>query len=403
MKSSVLNVLLAAALLIVCLQWACSGRTASSADSSTAIDTASIVINTIMSRTSVRAYTDQDVSPEQVERLLQAAMSAPTAGNKQPWRFIVIRDKAILQQISANLHTMTMAENAPLAIVVCGDTHDTFQGDGFDYWVEDTSAATENLLLAAHAMGLGAVWCGVYPQMKRVEFLRGLLQLPDYLIPLNVIPVGYPAIEQHVKDKWKPKHVRQNTWEGGDVAIPSAQTVVTQPTAPQWRKVDPLELRVSPFSLFTDAMALTAGQGGQGANSMAIGWGGLGILWGKRPVVTVYVEQRRHTLSVMNQNDYFTVEAFPEQYRDVLWNYLGKVSGRDEDKIKGSGLTLRLTELGTPAFEEGRLILECRKIYAAPFNPDGFGDVPREVYANRPLHTVFIGEIVNAWVKEEKR
>ena len=247
MKSFVLNILLALALLAVCISWACSGRSASTAagggeldpastyadnastsgdnastsgdpastiadPASKAGDYASIVINAILTRTSVRAYTAQDVTDEQVELILRAAMSAPSAGNKQPWRFVVVRDKSILTQISANLHTMTMAKDAPLAIVVCADTRDTFQGDGFDYWVEDTSAATENLLLAAHALGLGAVWCGIYPQMKRVDYLKQLLKLPEHIIPLNVIPVGWPAGEQRVKDKWKPEHIHQNTW-----------------------------------------------------------------------------------------------------------------------------------------------------------------------------------------------
>ena len=81
-------------------------------------------------------------------------------------------------------------------------------------------------------------------------------------------------------------------------------------------------------------------------------------------------------------------------------HYLGTVSGRDEDKVKGSGLTLKTTESGSPAWDEGRLILDCRKVYGAPFNPEGFGDLPKERYKDRPLHTIYIGEVLNAYVKE---
>jgi nitroreductase len=134
-------------------------------------------------------------------------MASPTAGNKQPWKFVVIKDKNTLKTISEHFHTMTMAEHAPMAIVVCGDMNLTFPDDGRDYWVEDTSAATENLLLAAHSMGLGAVWCGIYPMQERVEYLSELLKLPENIVPLNVIPVGYPAENPAPKDKWKPENV----------------------------------------------------------------------------------------------------------------------------------------------------------------------------------------------------
>nr|WP_299102131.1 flavin reductase [uncultured Alistipes sp.] len=133
---------------------------------------------------------------------------------------------------------------------------------------------------------------------------------------------------------------------------------------------------------------------------MTIGWGGLGVLWGKeRPVVTVYVEKRRYTHAFMEENEYFTVEAFAKDYDRVL-KYLGTVSGRDEDKMKGSGLTVGFTDLGTPFFEEGRLVLECRKLYGAPFDPEGFGELARKEYSNRPLHSIYIGEIVNAWIRQ---
>lgn len=172
------------------------------------------VIGNIMTRTSVRTYQDRAVEDEKVETMLRAAMAAPSAGNKQPWKFVVVRDRNTLHEISANLRTMRMAESAPLAVIVCGDLDNTFPEDGRDYWVEDTSAATENLLLAAHGLGLGAVWCGIYPMKERVAFLQRLLGLPENIVPLNVVPIGYPAEEPTPKDKWKPENVHYERWGG---------------------------------------------------------------------------------------------------------------------------------------------------------------------------------------------
>jgi nitroreductase len=165
------------------------------------------VIEGIMTRTSVRAYDDRSVDDATIETLLRAAMAAPTARNAQPWKFIVIKDKKTLSVISDSCRTMPMAKNAALAIVVCGDLNKTLAGEGREYWVQDTSAATENLLLAAHSLGLGAVWCGVYPQHERVEFIQHLLNLPQNLVPLNVIPIGYPVSAQSPKDKWNPDNI----------------------------------------------------------------------------------------------------------------------------------------------------------------------------------------------------
>ncbi len=220
--ATILNVILAVALVILCVKIAffSSSRETTSASSDHASDA---VLDNIMTRTSIRAYEEKDVEEEKVEKMLRAAMAAPTAGNKQPWTFVVIKDKDILHTISAHLHTIRMAEKAPLAVVVCGDMEKTFPGDGLDYWVEDVSAATENLLLAAHGMGLGAVWCGIYPMQERVAFLKELLQLPENMVPLNVVPVGYPAESPDPKDKWKPENIHYDTWTGviPDMAKPT--------------------------------------------------------------------------------------------------------------------------------------------------------------------------------------
>ncbi len=174
--------------------------------------TAESTLSDIMSRTSVRAYSDRAISESQVDTLLRAAMAAPSAGNKQPWRFIVIRDKETLSYIADNFNSMTMMKNAAVAIVVCGDTAATFPGEGVGYWIQDTSAATENLLLAAHAMGLGAVWCGVYPISDRVKAFSEKLALPSGILPLNCIAIGYPEGETVPKDKWKPEYIHYEKW-----------------------------------------------------------------------------------------------------------------------------------------------------------------------------------------------
>ncbi|MCM1074645.1 MAG: nitroreductase family protein [Ruminococcus sp.] len=166
----------------------------------------------IMTRTSIRDYENRPVEESKIDTLLQAAMAAPTAVNKQPWQFIVIKDKKTLKAISENFKSMKMAEKAPLAIVVCGDLEAALPGDTSEYWVQDASAATENLLLAAHSLGLGAVWCGIYPIPDRVELLKNILNLPDNIIPLNVIPIGYPAEDPQPKDKWDSKKVRYEKW-----------------------------------------------------------------------------------------------------------------------------------------------------------------------------------------------
>ena len=207
--------LLAIALTFVTYKWiACSSDDASQAasDGQTETAPASGLVNTIMTRTSVRAYSDREIRAEFVDTLLRAAMAAPTAMNLQPWQFVVITDRATLDSIASNCRNISMASQAQLAIAVCGDLDIADKGEGQPYWIQDCSAATENLLLAAHAMGLGAVWCGIYPIEERVAFVRSLLQLPDNIIPLNIVPIGYPAAATSPKDKYKPERIHENKW-----------------------------------------------------------------------------------------------------------------------------------------------------------------------------------------------
>ncbi len=201
----VMTVLLAAALIITSIR--------NNSTEEVVADPEAAVIENIMTRSSVRSYTTQLVEEDKVETLLRAGMAAPTAGNKQPWEFIVITEREILDALPEVASGMKMAPKAPLATAVCGVSAMTFPNIP-DYWVQDCSAATENILLAAHAMGLGAVWCGAYPDggTGRVERARELLQLPEGVEALSVIIIGYPDSEPVAKDKWKPERVHYNKY-----------------------------------------------------------------------------------------------------------------------------------------------------------------------------------------------
>ncbi len=163
----------------------------------------------ILTRRSVRSYTDKPVSDTVVKALLEAAMSAPSAGNQQSWQFICVTDRDILNSITRIHPYSGMLKQAPLAIVVCGDLdRERYPG----YWVQDCSAATQNLLIAARAQGLGAVWLGVYPLEDRVEGLRKLFAMPGSIIPLAVVSIGYPTIAQGPADRYDGRRIHYNKW-----------------------------------------------------------------------------------------------------------------------------------------------------------------------------------------------
>lgn len=170
------------------------------------------VLDAISARTSIRAYQDRPVGADTVELLLRAAMSAPSARNRQPWAFIVVDDKVLLRQLADSLPYAQSAAAAPMAVVVCGVLTESQGATNAGWWVQDAAAASENLLLAAHAVGLGAVWTGVYSYEDRVRAVRNVLGLPRHVVPLNVIPIGYPAENPAPKQKWDPAKVRRNGW-----------------------------------------------------------------------------------------------------------------------------------------------------------------------------------------------
>ena len=169
-------------------------------------------INNIMTRVSVREFTGEKISEEQLDTLLRAAMSAPSAINKQPWAFIVVTDETKIAALGEALPYSRCSNKPAVAIIPCGDLSKAIEGEMANYWINDVSAATENLLLAAHAMGLGAVWTGLHPDMNRAKMVQEMLGLPEHIIPLCVVPVGYPAEQPEVKDKYKPENIHYNEW-----------------------------------------------------------------------------------------------------------------------------------------------------------------------------------------------
>ena len=202
MKSSaIIIVVLAVALLFAVIKILTTSKQAPAGSNADA------VISNIMTRTSIRSFTDEPLTDSQIETLLRAGMAAPSAVNKQPWKFVVVKNKPLLQQIADSLPN-TRLSSAVCAIVVCGDMTKTLDGVARDFWIHDCSAATENILLAAHALELGAVWAGIFPNPDRVDKLRGLIDIPETQIPLCVIAIGHPAENPTPKDKWNKENYR---------------------------------------------------------------------------------------------------------------------------------------------------------------------------------------------------
>lgn len=176
-----------------------------------AVNPGDIVIENIMTRTSIRQFTSQPVSKDTLDIIVKAGMAAPSAMNKQPWAFVVVTEKEMLDSLNAK-HPYANLKTATAAIIVCGNMDKTIEGAGKEYWVQDCSAATENILLAAHGLGLGAVWCGVYPVEERISDVSGVLGLPENIIPLNIVTMGYPAENPQPKDKFNANNIHYQRW-----------------------------------------------------------------------------------------------------------------------------------------------------------------------------------------------
>lgn len=161
----------------------------------------------IKGRRSVRQYTGEPVSEKEVILLLEAAMNAPSAGNEQAWSFIVLRDAAVRTAVADINRNAAYIAGAPVGILVCADlSREKYEG----YHVHDCSAATLNILLAAHSMGLGAVWCTVFPD--GIEPVRKLLNLPEKIIPFSIIPIGHPQKNPVVQSRFDQNRVHYDRW-----------------------------------------------------------------------------------------------------------------------------------------------------------------------------------------------
>ncbi|MCP5518466.1 MAG: nitroreductase family protein [Verrucomicrobiales bacterium] len=165
----------------------------------------------IFGRRSVRAYGPGAIGDDQVEILLRAAMAAPSAVAKDPWRFVVVRDRSLLARLAGNLSNGSMLDQAPLGIVVAGDLHAAHDRQ-LSYLLQDCAAAIENLLLSAHGLGLGACWLGIHPRQHRIDFVTNLLCLPEAVIPVACIALGQPAETKEPRSRFNPAWVHRDRW-----------------------------------------------------------------------------------------------------------------------------------------------------------------------------------------------
>lgn len=215
LTSVLFNVVLALAVLGLCFKlYGGSGAQsgASAVNDAHEASVAATVYDNILSRASVRDYTDREIESATLDSLLRAAMAAPSARDARPWHFIVVNDREILDTLGTLASPWAPVGRAQAAVIVCGSTAGRKPGSVNGYWVEDCSAAAENLLLAAHAMGLGAVWCGGYPDEERVATLRSYFSIPDSIVPLNVMALGYPKSPGRVKEKFDEGRIHVNNW-----------------------------------------------------------------------------------------------------------------------------------------------------------------------------------------------
>ena len=163
----------------------------------------------VLERRSVRRYTAQDVEEKDVKKLLEAGMAAPSAGNEQPWHFVVVRDRGLLRDIMEVHPYAHMLGQSPVAILVCCDPSlEKYPG----FWVQDCSAAVQNMLVMAVQLGLGAVWLGIYPIEERVKGLRRVLGLPEDIVPFALVPFGHPGEKRKVQDRYDPGRVHRDGW-----------------------------------------------------------------------------------------------------------------------------------------------------------------------------------------------
>jgi len=180
---------------------ACNGTETKESDGSNQ------TLETIFNRKSVRKYTERPVEKEKLETLVRAGMAAPSSRDRRPWEFVIVTDRDLLDKMGDGLPLARMLKETKQAIIVCGDTVKSENA-----WQLDCSAAAQNILLAAESMGLGAVWTAAYPYPERMKIIRDALQLPEHILPLTVIPLGYPTGIEKPKDKYNKKQIHYNGW-----------------------------------------------------------------------------------------------------------------------------------------------------------------------------------------------
>jgi nitroreductase len=167
------------------------------------------MLEAIWKRRSVREYTNDPVTEDVIEELLRAGMQAPSARNLQPWQFVVVTDRSILEQVPCHHPYASMVPRAAAAVLVCGDT---ILQENPGYLALDCSAVTQNILLETTAQGLGAVWLGVYPCSRRILGMRKLFGLPGHILPVSLISIGHPASEPGEVDRFDPGRIHRDTW-----------------------------------------------------------------------------------------------------------------------------------------------------------------------------------------------
>ncbi len=165
------------------------------------------MIDAILARRSIRKYTDEPVSDEDIRAILEAAMSAPSGMNRKPWHFVAVTEREKLDRLGATTSSWGMLKEATLAVVVCGDP-----GISEKYWDQDSIAAVENLLIAVSMLGLGGVWLGCHPNPERVGPVREILGVPEPVVPIAVLSIGHPAEEKEPRTQYDEERVHRNGW-----------------------------------------------------------------------------------------------------------------------------------------------------------------------------------------------
>ena len=168
-------------------------------------------LSAIFARRSVRAYQEKKIPEKIVKDILEAATAAPSAVAKDPWEFITIQNKNTLRKITEALPNGKMLANAPLGIIVCGDIQRA-HGNELSFLLQDCSAAIQNILLASSILGLGACWLGIHPRQERIDFIKKIFNLPNHIIPISAIAIGYPAEKKEPRTRYNENYVHKEIW-----------------------------------------------------------------------------------------------------------------------------------------------------------------------------------------------